>query len=80
MAVKAYLGATPAILDQLAMDRFVSSLDDRGIRVRLRGGNPKNLDEAVSRAVQLEAIYEAESDQKQEKPSARIQSVMPRDN
>ena len=73
MTVKAYPNATTDLRDQLAMDRFIGALDDRDLRIRIRKGNPNSLDEAVSRAIQLEAIYEAENGHK--KQPARVQAV-----
>ena len=47
-------------INSVARDRFIEALRSRDLRIRIREGTPKTLDEAVSRAIQLEAIYEAE--------------------
>ena len=58
---KAYPEAAPELQDNLAKDQFIDALEDREIRIKLRESGPKTLDEAVSRALQIEAMYEAES-------------------
>ena len=47
--------------DSLAKDQFIDALEDREIRMKIRESGPKTLDEAVSRVLQIEAMYEAES-------------------
>ncbi|XP_028417157.1 uncharacterized protein LOC114541434 [Dendronephthya gigantea] len=74
MARKAFPGAPAEILDRLTMDRFIASLDSTDLRIRVREGNPKTFDECLSRAIQLEAIYEAEIGQNRGK-SSRVQTV-----
>ena len=74
MASRAFPGAPTDILDRLAMDRFIASLDNVDLRIRLREGNPKTLDESLSRAIQLEAIYEVENSAARSKTS-RVQAV-----
>ena len=58
---RAYPEAVPDLKDSLAKDQFIDALEDREIRVKLRESGPKTLDKAVSRALQIEAMYEAES-------------------
>ncbi|CAH3157892.1 unnamed protein product, partial [Porites lobata] len=58
---KAYPEAIPDLQDSLAKDQFIDALEDREIRMKIRESGPKTLDEAVSRALQIEAMYEAES-------------------
>ena len=58
---RAYPEAVPDLQDSLAKDQFIDALEDREIRMKLRESGPKTLDEAVSRALQIEAMYEAES-------------------
>lgn len=58
---RAYPEAVPDLQDSLAKDQFIDALEDREIRIKLRESGPKTLDEAVSRALQIEAMYEAES-------------------
>ena len=61
LARKAFPGAPSDLVNQLAKDRFVEALCNRELRIKIHKGLPKTLDEAVSRAIQLESIYEAES-------------------
>ena len=61
LARKAYPEAAEELQDSLAKDQFIDALEDREIRLKLRESGPKTLDEAVSRALQIEAMYEAES-------------------
>ena len=58
---KAYLEVVVDLQDSLAKDQFIDALEDREIRMKIRELGPKTLDEAVSRALQIEAMYEAES-------------------
>ena len=58
---RAYQEAVPDLQDSLAKDQFIDALEDREIRMKLRESGPKTLDEAVSRALRIEAMYEAES-------------------
>ena len=58
---KAYPEAIPDLQDSLAKDQFIDALEDREIRMKIQESGPKTLDEAVSRALQIEAMYEAES-------------------
>ena len=58
---RAYPEAVLDLQDSLAKDQFIDALEDREIRMKLRESGPKTLDEAVSRALQIEAMYEAES-------------------
>ena len=74
MARKAFPGAPSDILDRWAMDRFIASLDNADLRIRVRESNPKTLDESLSRAIQLEAIYEVENGLTRSKTS-RVQTV-----
>ena len=73
-AGKVFLGAPSDILDGLAMDRFIASLDNADLRIRVRESNPKTLGESLSRAIQLEAIYQAENGLTRSKTS-RVQTV-----
>lgn len=61
LARKAYPEAAEELQDSLAKDQFIDALEDREIRLKLRESGAKTLDEAVSRALQIEAMYEAES-------------------
>ena len=56
---RAYPEAVPDLQDSLAKDQFIDALEDREIRMKLRESGPKTLDEAVSRALQIEAMYES---------------------
>ena len=54
----------PAIhQNEIAKDRLIDGLDHKKTRVKLRQVSPKTLEDAVSRAVQLEAIEAAEGQQ-----------------
>ena len=57
---RAYPAAVPDLQDSLAKDQFIDAAEDREIRMKLRESGPKTLDEAVSRALHIEAMYEAE--------------------
>ena len=52
---KAYPEAIPDLQDSLAKDQFIDALEDREIRMKIRESGPKTLDEAVSRALQIES-------------------------
>ena len=56
-----YPEAAEELQDSLAKDQFIDALEDREIRLKLRESDAKTLDEAVSCALQIEAMYEAES-------------------
>ena len=58
---KAYPEVAADLQDSLAKDQFIDALGDQEIRIKMRESGPKTLDEAVSRALQIEAMYEAES-------------------
>ena len=58
---RAYPEAVPDLQYSLAKDQFIDALENREIRIKLRESGPKTLNEAVSRALQIEAMYEAES-------------------
>ena len=50
---RAYPEAVPDLQDNLAKDQFIYALEDREMRMKLRESGPKTLDEAVSRALQI---------------------------
>ena len=56
---QAYPEAVPDLQDSLAKDQFIDAVEDREIQMKLQESCPKTLDEAVSRALQIEAMYEA---------------------
>ena len=58
---KAYPEVIPDLQDSLAKDQFIDTLEDREIRMKIPESSPKTLDEAVSQALQIEAMYEAVS-------------------
>ena len=74
MARKAFPGLPSDILDRLAMDCFMASLDNADLRIRVRESNPNTLDESLSRAIQLAEIYEAENGLSRSTTS-RVQTV-----
>ena len=57
----AYPKAVADLQDSLAKDQFIDALEDREIRMKIRESGPKMLDEAVSHALQIKLMYEAES-------------------
>ena len=60
LARKAYPEAAEELQNSLAKDQFIDVLEDREIQLKLRESGAKTIDEAVSRALQIEAMYEAE--------------------
>ena len=58
---RAYPEAVPDLQDGLAKEQLIDTLEDREIRMKLRESGPKTLHEVVSHALQIEAMYEAES-------------------
>ena len=52
---QAYPGANSDLIDTLALDQFIDSLLDSETRPRLRECSPKNIQEAETLAVKLEA-------------------------
>lgn len=58
---KAYPEAANELQDSLAKDQFIDALEDWEIRLKFRESGAKTLDEAVSRALQIKVMYEAES-------------------
>ena len=58
---KAYPEAVAELQDNLAKDQFIDALEDWEIRLKLQEAGPKTLDDAVNHALQIEAMYEAES-------------------
>ena len=45
---------------ELARDQFIDGLDTRDLRLRVCEGDPATLDDAIARALRLEAIYAAD--------------------
>ena len=58
---RAYLEAVRDLQDSLAADQLINTLEDREVRMKLRGPGPKTTDEAVSHSLEIAAICEAES-------------------
>ena len=48
------------VQSELSRDQFVEGLDTRELRLRVSEGDPANLDDAIGRAIRLEAIYAAD--------------------
>ena len=63
LARRAYPDLLVAHQNEIAKDRFVDGLDNKEWRIKLREVSPKTLEDAVSRAIQLEAIEAAEGQQ-----------------
>ena len=68
----AYPTAGADLVDQLAVDQFIDALDGRDTRLKVRETNPATLDEAVSRALQLEAMAEAENQRTRSSQNVRL--------
>ena len=65
LARRAYTDLPVAYQNEIAKDRFVDGLDNKESRNKLREVSLKTLEDAVSRAVQLEAIEAAEGQHQQ---------------
>ena len=61
LARRAYTDLPVAYQNEIAKDRFVDGLDNKESRNKLREVSLKTLEDAASRAVQLEAIEAANS-------------------
>jgi len=79
MVRKAYPEAADGLQDSLARDQFIDALEDREMRLKLRESGPKTLDEVVSRALQTEAMYEAES-RRSKSRSVRLVQEQPQED
>ena len=55
LMVLAYPGARTKHFDAFAVDSFIKSLDDSGLRLKIRELEPRDLDDAVKHAKRLEA-------------------------
>lgn len=75
---RAYPAAGDELQDSLARDQFIDALEDRDMRMKIRESGPKTLDEAVSRALELEAMFEAES-RRSKSRSVRVVQEPPQD-
>ena len=58
--VDAYPAVCTQAQDELALDFFIGAIKDRDIRVAIRRGRPKSLNEALALAIEIEAIDQAE--------------------
>lgn len=67
LARKAYPDVPAGHREELAKDKFIDGIESKETRVKLREITTKTLDEALCRAVQLEAIEAAEA-QRQHQP------------
>ena len=75
---RAYPAAGDELQDSFAKDQFIDALEDRDMRMKIRESGPKTLDEAVSRALELEAMFEAES-RRSKSRSVRVVQEPPQD-
>lgn len=73
LARLAYPTAGADVLDQLAKDQFIDALDGRELRLKIRESNPSTLDDAVSRALHLEAMDESEN--RRNRPAGNVRAV-----
>ena len=79
MVRKAYPEATDGLQDSLVKDQFIDALEDREMRLKLQESGPKMLDEAVSRVLQIEAMYEAKSRRNKGRSVRVVQEPPPED-
>lgn len=61
LAKKAYPEKVEELQDNLAKDQFISAFEDREIQMIIHESGLKTLNDAVSCALQLEAMFKAES-------------------
>ena len=61
LANRAYPTASADLLDELSRDQFLEALTDKALRIKVKESDPSNLDQALTRALQLEALHEAEN-------------------
>ena len=69
----AYPTAAEGLIDQLAKDRVIDALDARETRLKVREGISATLEAAASRALQIEAMEEAET--RRSRPSRHVRAV-----
>ena len=63
LVARAYPQAVTPLREMLAMDHFIDALHNSESRLRLKQNKPRNLDEAVCMAIELEAFQKAEAEQ-----------------
>ena len=63
LVARAYPQAVTLLREMLAMDHFIDALHDSESRLRLNQNKPRNLDEAVCMAIELEEFQKAEAEQ-----------------
>lgn len=61
LAQRAYPSVSAVLRDELAKDQFMDGIKTKDVRVKVKEGSPSSLDQAVTRALQLEALCEAEN-------------------
>ena len=61
MVRKAYPAAADELQDSLTKNQFIDALEDRDLQIKIRESRSKTVPEAVSRALELEAVFEAKS-------------------
>ena len=62
LVARAYPQATNRLRDILALDHFVDALLDSELRLRLKQSKPKDLDESICTAIELEAFQKVEKE------------------
>ena len=73
----AYPALPHAVQTELARDQFIDGLDTRDLRLRVRESDPATLDDAITRALHLEAIYAADRLQLEPTPAVATIGVDP---
>ena len=73
----AYPALPHAVQTELARDQFIDGLDTRDLRLRVHESDPATLDDAITRALHLEAIYAADRLQLEPTPAVATIGVDP---
>ena len=61
LAQRAYPSVSAALQDELSKDQFMDGIRNKEIRMKVKEGSPSTLDQAITRALELDALSEAES-------------------
>ena len=77
LATKAYPGVDAGLVDELAKDQFIDGLQSREMRLKVREAAPRTLDDALARAIQIEAMYQAEAQRSQQQATSSWAETSP---
>ena len=66
MTSLSYPGADPSLINVLAMGYFLDSISDTDMRLKIQQTRPKDLNEAVKVAIELEAFDRVEKTKKRD--------------